>query len=77
MTDKPRERAIRSFVLRTGRMTPGQERAYERHWAEWGLEHASGPLNIDAAFGRSGERVLKSDSAWVTHYSRWPRRRLT
>lgn len=59
MPDNLRERAIRSFVLRTGRMTVGQERAYERHWAEWGLEHESGLLDIDASFGRAGERVFE------------------
>lgn len=59
MTENPRERAIRSFVLRTGRMTAGQERAYERHWAEWGLEYGAGALDIDARFGRPGERVLE------------------
>ncbi|NND68924.1 MAG: tRNA (guanosine(46)-N7)-methyltransferase TrmB, partial [Halioglobus sp.] len=59
MSEHPRERAIRSFVLRTGRMTVGQERAYEQHWAEWGLEHAAGALDIDASFGRAGERILE------------------
>lgn len=59
MTERPRERAIRSFVLRTGRMTVGQERAYEKHWAEWGLDYQSGALDIDASFGREGERVLE------------------
>ena len=59
MTDNPRDRTIRSFVLRTGRMTPGQERAYERHWSEWGLEHGTSALDIEAAFGREGERVLE------------------
>ncbi len=55
----PRHRAIRSFVLRTGRMTEAQQRAYDAHWARWGLEHADGALDIDAAFGRPGPRVLE------------------
>lgn len=59
MPENPRERAIRSFVLRTGRMTPGQERAYERYWGQWGLEHEAGPIDIDACFGRAGERILE------------------
>lgn len=32
-----RERRVRSFVLRQGRMTIAQSRAFERHWARYGL----------------------------------------
>ena len=46
-------------VLRTGRMTPGQQRAFDENWARWGLEHESGPLEFDTAFGRPGPRVLE------------------
>jgi len=46
-------------VLRAGRMTPGQQRAFEQGWQRWGLEYADGPLDVDAAFGRSGPRVLE------------------
>ncbi len=62
MTGQPsdgRNRAIRSYVLRTGRMTPGQERALERNWPHWGLDHADGVLDWDAAFGGPGRRVLE------------------
>lgn len=57
-TDKP-HRAIRSYVLRTGRMTPAQEKAYAEGWQRWGLEHADGALDFDCAFGRPGPRVLE------------------
>ncbi len=40
-------------------MTAGQQRAYDRYRGQWGLEHAAGPLDIDGAFGRPGERVLE------------------
>ncbi len=59
MSDSEKRRPIRSYVLRAGRMTPGQQRAYERCWQRWGLEHADGPLDYDAAFGRSGPAVLE------------------
>jgi tRNA (guanine-N7-)-methyltransferase len=59
MTDTDRKRPVRSFVLRTGRMTPGQERAYEANWPRFGLHHADGMLDIDGAFGRPGRRVLE------------------
>jgi tRNA (guanine-N7-)-methyltransferase len=52
-------RPIRSYVLRTGRMTPGQQRAFDAHWSRWGLEHADGAPDFDAVFGRRGPRVLE------------------
>jgi tRNA (guanine-N7-)-methyltransferase len=57
--DNKRQRQIRSFVLRTGRMTPGQTRAFEENWARWGLHVEDGPLDFDRVFGREGPRVLE------------------
>ena len=54
-----KHRPIRSFVLRTGRMTPGQERAYNENWERWGLEYSDGALDFAARFGRDGPRVLE------------------
>jgi tRNA (guanine-N7-)-methyltransferase len=59
MTDHPQGRRIRSFVLRTGRMTPGQRRAINTHWQEWGLSLDSGPLQAGRVFGRSAPLVLE------------------
>ncbi len=59
MSDSQKRRPIRSYVLRTGRMTPGQQRAFDDNWQRWGLEHSSGPLNFDEAFGRVGPRTLE------------------
>jgi tRNA (guanine-N7-)-methyltransferase len=59
MSDTHKHRRIRSYVLRTGRMTPGQERAFDENWSRWGLEHKEGPLDFEAAFGRPGPRVLE------------------
>ena len=59
MVSSEKHRPIRSYVLRTGRMTPGQQRAFAQNWSRWGLEHASGPLDFDAVFGRPGPRVLE------------------
>jgi tRNA (guanine-N7-)-methyltransferase len=52
-------RAIRSFVLRTGRMTKGQEAAYELHWPQAGLAVADGALDISGCFGRKAPTVLE------------------
>ena len=59
MTDTDSRRPIRSYVLRTGRMTPGQQRAFDQNWAHWGLEHGTGMLDFDACFGAVGPRVLE------------------
>ena len=53
MSGTERTRPIRSYVLRAGRMTPAQQRAFEQNWRRWGLEHASGILDYDAAFSES------------------------
>ena len=59
MKDSEQDRRIRSYVLRKGRMTPGQQRAFNENWAQWGLEHADGTLDFDRVFGRPGPRVLE------------------
>ena len=59
MTEPDKRRPIRSYVLRTGRMTPGQQRAFDKNWQRRGLEHSGGPLVFDTAFGRPGPRVLE------------------
>ena len=58
-SDLPHPRTIRSFVRREGRMTPAQERAFERLWERFGIDFAPMPLDFDGLFGRSAERVLE------------------
>lgn len=43
-------RTIRSFVRRSGRMTPAQKKALEIHWREYGIDYRPGPLEIPAGF---------------------------
>jgi tRNA (guanine-N7-)-methyltransferase len=52
-------RRIRSFVLRAGRMTRGQQRAMDEYWPRWGLELEQGMLDAQAAFGRQAPLVLE------------------
>jgi tRNA (guanine-N7-)-methyltransferase len=52
-------RRIRSFVLRMGRMTPGQERAFERHWSSKGLRRENGPIDFQQVFGRNAPTILE------------------
>lgn len=59
-TDKPAHpRAIRSFVLREGRITPAQRRAFAEHWARFGIDYTGTPRDLDALFGRAAPRVLE------------------
>ena len=52
-------RQIRSFVLRQGRLTPSQERAFTQHWARFGIEYLGATRDFDGVFGRSARRVLE------------------
>lgn len=52
-------RRIRSFVLRTGRMTEGQKRSYDLHWPSKGLELEKGAIDLDEVFGRRAPTVLE------------------
>ena len=52
-------RRIRSFVLREGRMTPAQQRAFETHWARFGIDYLGAAQDFDTHFGRSAPRVLE------------------
>lgn len=58
MNDTPR-RSIRSFVMRTGRMTSGQSRALTELWPRYGLEYSPAPVSLDALFGRQAPRTLE------------------
>lgn len=44
-------RRIRSFVLRQGRLTRGQQRAFDLHWPELGIGYRAQLLNLEALFG--------------------------
>lgn len=52
-------RHIRSFVLRQGRITPAQERAFSEHWARYGLDLSDLPIDFADAFGRPSPLVLE------------------
>ncbi|WP_018402588.1 tRNA (guanosine(46)-N7)-methyltransferase TrmB [Marinobacter gelidimuriae] len=45
-------RGVRSFVLRQGRMTEGQRKAYERSWPKFGLTREHGMIDPRQVFGR-------------------------
>ena len=56
--DKPR-RTIRSFVLRQGRLTKGQQRAFDLYWTQLGLEYREQQLDLAALFGNDNPMFLE------------------
>lgn len=55
----PPRRTIRSFVMRAGRMTEGQQRGVDKGWPLFGLNLADGMLDLDQLFNRSAPRTLE------------------
>jgi len=56
--DRAEARHIRSFVLRQGRFTPAQQRAFEQHWSRFGLS-VDAALDPGRVFGRRAPLVLE------------------
>jgi len=61
MTDSaPRSlRPIRSYVLRQGRMTEAQQRAFDTLWPSYGLTLDDVPLDLPAIFGNTNPVTLE------------------
>lgn len=55
----PAHRAIRSYVLRQGRMTDAQRDARERLLERYGVTYSGTPLDFDRLFGRQAPRILE------------------
>lgn len=52
-------KAIRSYVIRAGRMTVGQKRAFDRWWPTYGLSLFDGAIDPIQVFGREAPLVLE------------------
>lgn len=52
-------RAIKSFVMRAGRMTEGQQRGLEQGLPKFGLALSDGLRDFDQVFGRSAPRTFE------------------
>jgi tRNA (guanine-N7-)-methyltransferase len=55
----PRQRPIRSFVVRAGRLGPGQQRALNDLGPRFVLPFQAAPLDLAAAFGRQAPTLLE------------------
>lgn len=58
-TDFPQRRSIRSYVVRAGRMGPGQVRALQQLAPQHVLPYQPGPIDLAAVFGRAAPVVLE------------------
>lgn len=58
-TGKPYLRQVKSFVLRQGRLTPGQQRAFEQYWPTHGIDYKPGEIDLDKQFGNDRPVVLE------------------
>ena len=52
-------RPIRSFVLRKGRLTAGQQRALNDFWPVFGIDYSDSYLDFRAIFGRTAPLVME------------------
>jgi tRNA (guanine-N7-)-methyltransferase len=56
---KRQRRTVRSFVRRTGRVTPGQVRALTELWPQFGIDYTPTSLRFEETFGRKAPVVLE------------------
>jgi tRNA (guanine-N7-)-methyltransferase len=59
MSEAVTHRSIRSFVLRTGRLTGAQERAIAAFSAQFIVPFTGHPLDLNATFGRTAPKILE------------------
>ena len=59
MNENRANRPIRSFVLRTGRMTPAQRRAMTELWPRFGIDLTTDPLNLQSLFDSEAPITLE------------------
>jgi tRNA (guanine-N7-)-methyltransferase len=52
-------RSIRSFVLRQGRFSPAQQRAYDTLLPRFGIPFSMGQIDLAQAFGRPNAKILE------------------
>lgn len=59
MSEELRNRPIRSFVLRQGRVSNAQQRALEELKPRYGIPYQDGLIDLNQAFGRDAPKILE------------------
>ena len=54
-----KKKDIRSYVIRGGRITAGQKKAFDSHWNDYGLSLFDGPMVAEDVFGRTAPLVVE------------------
>ena len=57
--DQLKHRAVRSFVLRQGRLTKAQQNALDNHWQEYGIDYSAQLLDFSTLFDNANEVFLE------------------
>jgi len=58
VSEQPR-RTIKSFILRQGRLTHGQQRALDELWPVFGIDYQAEPIDLNTVFGNDKPVVLE------------------
>ena len=53
------KRKVRSFVLRTGRLSDFQKNMMNDHWADLGLDYQNAPFDFAAIYGNTNPVILE------------------
>jgi tRNA (guanine-N7-)-methyltransferase len=59
MAESNPKRHIRSYVLRQGRVSNAQRRAYDSLLTRYGMPYAPAPIDLDSVFGRAAPKILE------------------
>ena len=54
-----RQKSIRSFTVRAGRITQAQQNAYQLYWSSYGLDLEQGLIDQQAIFGNSNPLIME------------------
>jgi len=73
--DESKHRRIKSFVMRAGRMTEGQQKGLEQGTPLFVLPLADAPVDYDQVFGRSAPRSLEIGFGMGHSLLEWPQPR--
>jgi len=54
-----KHRAVKSFVLRQGRLTAAQQNALDKHWQDYGIDYSEQVLSFDEMFNNKNDVIIE------------------